>query len=101
MPDKNHCPGRAHANNQSNRQGHGIDQAVQLEVRSDIASYTSPQDNLKTTSTPSPHHVRVELALQKPPITHEPRMVQLPNLEDRLFYERLQGIRKIMAANPW
>ena len=34
------------------------------------------------------YHVRVELALQKPLITHERRMVQLPNLEDRLFYER-------------
>ena len=33
-------------------------------------------------------YVRVELALQKPLITHEPRMVQPPNLEDRLFYER-------------
>ena len=34
------------------------------------------------------YHVHVELALQKPLITHETRMVHLPNLEDRLFYER-------------
>ena len=34
------------------------------------------------------YHVRIELALQKPFITHELRMVQLPNLEDWLFYER-------------
>ena len=30
----------------------------------------------------------LSLALQKPLITHEPRMVQLPNLEVRLFYKQ-------------
>ena len=35
------------------------------------------------------YHVCVELALRpKPLVTHEPHMVQLPNLEDRLLYER-------------
>ena len=33
------------------------------------------------------YHIRVELTLQKPLITHEPCVVQLPNLEDRLFHK--------------
>ena len=32
------------------------------------------------------YHVRVDLALQKPLITHKPNMALLPNLEDRLLY---------------
>ena len=38
--------GHTCSSKQSNRQGHGIDQAVQPGVCSDRAHYTSPQDNL-------------------------------------------------------
>ena len=46
------------------------------------------KEHLHTGQANALYHIRVELVLQKPLIIHEPRMVQLPNLEDRLFYER-------------
>ena len=47
------------------------------------------------------YHVHVELALQKPLLTHKLHTAQQPNMEDQLFYECQHGIWKIMVANPW
>ena len=75
-------PGLQHGCHINQQHGH---HTGKLTVSTKVCNMANAQ--ACNTATQKLYHVRVELALQKPIITHEPRMVQLPNLEDRLFYE--------------